>query len=199
MHERELVKLRRNPSVIESLLGGDRQVDMKPVLPEISIGPKEAPVTLTVILTFDCGYCRTIYQEVRRLLDRYPNLNARVRLLLSTKLLESEDRNTNQNYRIAAAMTALMLQGRHDEAVRALDDWFLQPRIRSKKEILKWLHPYESPIATGWDNAHNLLRHYNDWTKQNDITDTPTTLLNGNKLPIEIRLSDLEYFLMRRE
>ena len=199
MHERELVKLRRNPSVIQSLLDSGHQVDMKPNLPEISIGPKEAPATLTVILTFDCGYCRTIYQEVRRLLDRYPNLNARVRLLLNTKLLEDEARDANHNYRIAATMTALMLQDRHDEAVRALDDWFLQPRIRSKKEISNWLHPYASSITTGWDNAHNLLRHYHDWTKQNNITDTPTTLLNGHKLPIEIRLSDLEYYLMRQE
>lgn len=199
MHQRELVKLRRNPSVIQSLLNGGHQVDMRPDSPEISIGPKEAPATLTVILTFDCGYCRTIYQEVRRLLDRYSNLNARVRLLLNNQLLDDVDRGDNHNYRIAATMVALILQDRHDDAVRALDDWFLKPRIRSKKDILKWLHPYESSITTGWENAHNLLRLYHDWTIQNGITDTPTTLLNGHKLPIEIRLADLEYFLMRQE
>ncbi len=199
MHERELMRLRRNPKVIESLLISSDKMDMQQEFPEIKFGPEDASVTLTLILTFDCGYCRTIFQETRRLMDKYPVLNARVRLLLDSKLLDDIDREKYHNYRVARTMMELLLAGKRVEAVQVLDDWFLPSRRKTKKEIDQWLQPFQESCNGNQEAADRILRHYHDWTKMNNITDTPTTLLNGTKLPIEIRLADLEYYFMRQE
>ena len=66
------------------------------------------------------------------------------------------------------------------------------------EEIKKWREKFSSQSHSKREKAEICLQIHRKWAINNSIIATPTILLNGTKVPSEIQVEDLKFFLLRQ-
>jgi hypothetical protein len=147
---------------------------------DLVFGNKEAHISINILTSPYCGYCKEPHYMLKSLLDSYGsnlnlsiyynvNLNNKDLLKLVCSLINSTSKDGSNKY------------------FEAMDDWY------KKQNAEKWLSKYQTN-----DNLNEIktnLKMQHDWFIENDINFTPCLFINGFQFPKDYSINDLRFFI----
>ncbi|WGH75238.1 vitamin K epoxide reductase family protein [Tenacibaculum tangerinum] len=145
----------------------------------IKLNNIESKNTLTLVLSLDCSYCKSVYNSFRNLFFYYKN-KVNFKVIFNFEKDKMDEHNIEIINRIYSF--------RHDvkKATQSLDE-FLLMNYTSHKWLRKWKKKDSSFTEKILKNIEIL--------ESNNLTDTPCLLINNRLCPKEYRVEDIKYFL----
>jgi hypothetical protein len=161
----------------------NKQIDCNRWSDEIILGNQAAGIQLTILYNPFCGPCADENIQVNKLLDYCRDeIGIAVRFICKPEAY-ADDETTKAVSAIFNAST----NAKHDsELPDIISSWF---KVGNVKQFAKIWN-----VDTTRIDMDRLKRHHK-WTKDNDITITPTFLLNGRRLPWRYSLEDLRLLI----
>jgi uncharacterized membrane protein len=153
---------------------------------DLLIGNLNAPIRLTVACNPYCGPCAKAHKELDELVEKYPTkIAVQVRLLCS-----SADAGDKRTIAVNKILQLAMVLKNNNELKTMLSDWF------------DWMD-YEKWIAK-WDTKNEInvnirMEKHEAWNVETSITHTPTSFINGRKLPSRYNLKDIGKMILQLE
>jgi hypothetical protein len=137
---------------------------------------------ITMVVSPFCAPCAQAHQKVEEALNSIHHLQ--VRIVFAGNNLNRTDET------IAVRRHLIALNNLKDPLLlkNALNHWY-KGANRNYKD---WAKQYPVQFLTELDF---VLTEQEKWVKANNITQTPTTLINGYKLPLIYQLQELKYML----
>jgi uncharacterized membrane protein/glutaredoxin len=168
--ERSVMTYKYNSSLFNTLLEKQRSVATghSPLI----LGNPDAPVLITMVSNPFCGPCAKAHEVLENLLGSYHDY-IKVELILTG--------NTNSKEVIKHVMS-LGKEQVHD----ALNDWYKMVNYET------WAAKYPIQITKVSDNQAVF---FEEWSKEAQITHTPTIFVNGQELVMPYTLKDLKYHI----
>lgn len=148
-------------------------------LRDIGIGKPTAPYKLTLITNPYCEPCIRAHRVLEELLGQMKG-----RLYVNIIFLTDSSRAIDSGYQVALHLLSLAPQ--HQPA--ALQDWF------DIRDYAVWADRFPVHILP---SAEEALLQQLEWNRSASITQTPSIVLCGRKLPEYYNLQDLAYHLPR--
>ena len=175
-YEYYYLRLKRTPEVIRAMLEKEPACDMAFSADEIHLGKVDAPLHLTLVLSFQCRPCIDAWFLLNRWLADYPGTLWITIRFFGYNLFGME------NKELIDTLTGIYLQHGNDAFCKALSDWY------DLRDIQEWNEKYRSadpikPISSTYKNGQ--------WEKALHITGTPTIFIGDRRFPFA--LEDLEY------
>lgn len=176
-------QLKRKELVFSTLLSNNQQVntDNLDQLQTVVIGQDSAPVTLYAVLSASCGHCHLAYENTIKLLHKRPD-EVKAKIIFNINI-HNDDNPKNKVYRQVAHF---YFKDETQKAAEALNDWHIK-----KMTLEKWKAKWGS--SEDFYSDEIIQKQYN-WCQQNDVLFTPTMIVNGNVLPKEYEVNELNYF-----
>ncbi|HEY8387772.1 MAG TPA: cysteine peptidase family C39 domain-containing protein [Parasegetibacter sp.] len=178
----ELVRLKNNTEIFESLLLRQKQITEQPAGLGLILGNPNAKNKIIKVCNPYCGPCAKAHPEIDRLLEHNPDLQVQIIFTAS-----SDEKDT----KAAPVRHLLAIAEKYDQPTlaKALDDWYNAP-----------VKDYETFAAKYTMNgelqkqSHKLdaMKH---WCGKTDIAFTPTFFINGYQMPEMYSIGDLKHFL----
>ncbi|MCR8561018.1 thioredoxin domain-containing protein [Mucilaginibacter sp. BJC16-A38] len=148
----------------------------------IVLGNVEADNIITMVSNPYCGPCAKAHKQLTELLEQGSGA-------VQARIVFTAD-NTDADIKTPVARHLMALNELPDKTIveNALHDWYEQ----KQKDYQAWAKVY--PVQLNEANFYKLEKQ-NAWCKMAEVTATPTTLLNGYRLPDLYQLPDLKYML----
>lgn len=147
-------------------------------LSAINLNNVNTPLSLTIILSLNCEYCKFEYAKFRKLMF-YHDKTIGFNILFDFNLDQIETS-------LISVLENLYLLNKTNMVVQALDDFFI-----GNKSTNDWLKKWGQQ-----KNFHSSLIYNNiKILNMNKITDTPCMLINNCLYPKEYKIEDVRYFL----
>lgn len=179
----KLLKWQRNPNIFLFLSKKQRAIENKIAENEIVLGNIDAPYRFIVACSPYCGPCSKQHKEMEELLNIYPE---KVCIIIRFVL------NLRDQTDLKFVTVEEILRKYHayssakQDQLKLLEDWY------ATMDLDTWRKKWE---ATSDIKLDETLKHLSDWTSDTNITYTPTTFLNGFKVPDEYEFKDFNYLL----
>lgn len=148
---------------------------------KISFGARSPVLQIDAFTNPLCGYCSGSFEVYYQLLKKYKD-KININFIFSVPYEYPEDITT----RISTSIIKIYKSEGQDIALKAMDEWF-----KEKKEI-KWLEKWEKPFDL---SIAKILKGHTEWSKVNNITYTPVTIINNYYFPQEYSITDLPYLI----
>jgi protein-disulfide isomerase len=148
-----------------------------------SMGPANAKVTIVEFSDFECPHCRLLYQSLKTLLPKYPQ----VRVVFKNFPIES----IHPWAMTAAIAGRCAYQGNPDSFWKMYDSVFDEQEVISPENVYDKLTSFASQDGLATDAFHGCLSSPGakaavqadlDLGQKLDISSTPTIFVNGRKL-----------------
>ena len=180
--EDQLRTLKYNKQIFKAALKENPPFDMPDEQIAMVLGSKSPKHIITMVVSPFCAPCAQAHQQVEEALNTMHNLQ--VRIVFAGNNLERTDDT------IAVRRHLMALNNLKDSLLlkNALNDWYKG----SKRNYKDWAKQYPVSFTTELDST---LIEQEEWVKAGNITQTPTTLINGFKMPLVYQLSELKYML----
>lgn len=173
----ELIKLKSNPEVFETLI---RNQNKMPFLPQgmgvITLGNLEAEHTLTMVSNPLCSPCAKMHLRIESVLARTNNLKCQI-------IFNTNPNDIDVGGRLVRKIFSLKPEQQH----QAITEW----SRNNNQNFDQWNKPYisinEKDVAQIWQDEHR------NWANEAEVKRTPTLFFNGYMLPTIIKVEELEY------
>ena len=177
-------QLKRKFPVFKALIDGEKSVNELALekLETVIIGKESAPITINAVLSASCMHCHSIYEKLLKLQSKNPE-HLKVKLVFNINV---ENLQNPYNIVYKQAM-AYYIKGEYDKAVSSLNDWHIE-RLDFEQWKLKWQDGY-SEIGI------SLIQFQYQFCLENKIFYTPAIILNGQFLPKEFEVQELNFFI----
>lgn len=161
------------------LISQEHHIVTNRLLPVV-IGNPIAENTITIISNPNCAPCKKAHQFI----DAWIRTNKNIRI----KILFLNDANEQKiETKVAQNIMALSLKNDVGFVEDAMRDWY-----ENQADFNRWIARYAVKIP---ETVKNAIQYQKDWCKTANITYTPTVLINGYKLPMPYKISDLKYLV----
>nr|WP_240894614.1 thioredoxin domain-containing protein [Fodinibius halophilus] len=183
----ELIKANRvksDPEVFVHFLRSGEQFDISPFSNEITLGNPEAPLRILVVANLHCNPCRMAFSNIQQLLSIYPS-----QISFTIRFTRGRDNTIGE----LSASTYLIrywqqhIQGTGDEQRRTqtlIADWYEEMDPDWFRENYKLQESTDSDLS-------NIEEQHYAWIAEQEISATPTFIINGFKMPGNYRSDDL--------
>ncbi|HTF16674.1 MAG TPA: thioredoxin domain-containing protein [Chryseolinea sp.] len=173
-------RIKNSSFVFEELLKHEKKTDMKADLEDdISIGSKNAPITIVMVSNLYCNPCKDAHVSVHELVDKFPNY---VRVIF--RFVESKEKSANQ-YLIQYWWQFLRNTPSEFEQIdRLMSDWYADMDL-AKFKVRYPLDIIEHPKLRAILDRHEM------WIQNVNLRKTPTFFVNGWPLPDNYEIHDL--------
>lgn len=137
---------------------------------------------ITMVVSPFCAPCAQAHRQVEEALNTINNLQVRI-VFAGNNLKKTDDTIAVRRHLMALneLKNPVLLKN-------ALNQWY-KGANRNYKD---WAKQYPVPFTTELDF---ILTEQAEWVKAGNITQTPTTLINGYKMPLIYQLQELRYML----
>lgn len=160
------------------------------------LGNTNATIKLTVASNLYCNHCKTHFFQLLNLLEKHGDkFCIEFRFILNSIDVNS-DPNTNE-YIYQFLLENTNEFNKQEVLLSTLSDWYKDMDLNTFKK------KYKVKEVSCSDSKRLVLNQF-EWFNQYQITNTPTTFLNGYKLPavfdifaLEIVLPDLNHFYLK--
>lgn len=170
------LRLKKNPLIFNASLDKENPVDMEIHTDELIIGNEEASTTITAIINVNCAPCIQTYNRIYSIVKEYEE---DIRVVIRFMLLDN-------NQRESFFFIRLFYTKGKDIFSKVLYDWF------QNKDYENLIREFGN---VKYDLESDLVQHWNNWFKKNDITSTPIIFLNDKKIPQEYDVDDIHWLL----
>ena len=148
---------------------------------QVKIGVENPILILTIVTNLFCEYCSKVHHKYMGLLQKYPeNLQINIRFFAS-----NTDRNNPQNKIAERLLQILHIEGT-SKFLEAINEWFKKPKT------IDWLKSWKESNDIKY---HKILLEQINWCKKNQVSTTPTVLINNKLFPEIYRPEDIEQFI----
>jgi uncharacterized membrane protein/glutaredoxin len=176
------LRMKRDPKIIAALLASEPFEIKGEFDNEMVCGKITAPNTITMITNPTCSHCQTAHTQLSELVNI---LEDQVKVVFRF----FGDANLNSlSAKVSMQIIGLATSG-HFDANRALTSWF----SGKFKKYTDW--PEHNLNGFDINNAEETYKKHREWSISHMIKGTPAIFINGKKLPKEINISDLKYYL----
>ena len=181
-HRKELMRLKHNVQVFETLLTKQRRLTSSPEGLGISLGNQHATHTLLKVCNPYCGPCAKAHSVLEQLIK--DNDDIRVQIIFTATDGDNDKRGKPVKHLMA-------LYERNEPALiqKALEDWYLS----GEKDYNVFAAKY--PLNGELLRQNKKLAAMNAWCRESKIAHTPTYFIDGYELPDIYTVNDLKYFL----
>jgi uncharacterized membrane protein/thiol-disulfide isomerase/thioredoxin len=175
--EKNLRKFKYNSKVFELLLHEQPKFSLPNKDWSIVLGNEESNNIITMVSNPYCGPCADTHKLLDELLSNNTNLQARI--VFTAK-------NVAEDYKTPVSRYLMALNELSDKSIiqNALNHWYKEKRLESLSK--------KYPIAAE-QNHNQKLDKQKEWCEIVEITETPTILVNGRRIPDLYSLADLKY------
>ena len=176
-------RFKRNFELFNSLLQKNQQLNTYIENDRgIVFGNPEAATEIVLITNPFCGYCKSVHQQIHKLLDNYGSMiKIRVRFNIDTSDQESD------LVKITASLLHIYHTRGEKTGLQAMDE------IYNELTPKKWLNKWEDTSER--EKYSNELNIQQKWCIDNAINFTPEVLINGKSYPKEYDREDLIFFI----
>lgn len=178
-NSKELIQLKYNSSIFESLLQKEPQLTTSSGNLGITLGNRNAKNKIIKVCNPYCGPCAKSHPNINELLDY--DLDVQIQIIFASPA-PSDLTDTS----IIAHILAISEKKDEDLLRKALDDWYLSPQKDYKAFASKY------PMRIELQDYKNTLYEMSNWCKISGIKSTPTIFMNGHKLPKPYKIGDLK-------
>lgn len=168
--------LKANSKVAGVLIENEKYFETSPKDSSILFGNTEAKIRVTILSNPHCNPCAQMHKRVEKLL-RLSGDEICVQYIFSSF---SENLEDSSRYLIYC-----YFENGQDKALRKFADWYLKDKFNYEKII----HNNDAYIHT--DKIEGEMEKHREWRIRTSLTETPTILVNGYKLPNEYEIEDL--------
>ncbi len=182
--KREYLRVKFNAEIFETLLKKQKHISITTEGLGINLGNPNATNTLIKVCNPYCGPCAKAHPKIDKLLEEIPNL--KVKIIFTTPNQPEE-----LAYKPVSHLLAINEQSNNEGNIKmALDDWYLA----DKKDYQLFATKY--PMNGELGKQGYKIKLMERWSKEMEITFTPTIFINGYQLPDAYNIEDLQYFLL---
>lgn len=177
-------QLKRKYPVFKALLNSDKNIDQDTLeeMEAVVIGEDKAPIVLNAVLSASCIHCHKVYQNLIKLWTKNPG-QLKIRLVFN---VNAENLNNPYNV-IYKQAVSYYLKGDQEKVMAVLNDWHIE-RISFEEWKLRWADE-QAEIGT------EIIQRQYHWCLENKIFHTPAIILNGQLLPKEYDVHELNFFI----
>lgn len=178
-----LLRFKNNPDIFNALLHQQRQVDIAPFANDLQLGNPDAPIQIMVASNPYCGPCAKAHKILHELVEKN-DIGVTVRFNINA------DQPENNKTQVVQHILQYLAETGHTvyNSRQLLHEWFLW---RDYEKFSK-AHPVSLQVDVGY-----TMKNQNTWVDKTKIQFTPTIFINGNELPKQYRLDDLNGMLSK--
>lgn len=182
--KREYFRIKFNTEIFETLLKKQKEITLPVDSLGIDLGNPSALNTLIKVCNPYCEPCAKAHAKIDKLLEEIPNLKVKI-------IFTTPNEPEQPAYKPVSHLLAINEQGNNEESIKlALDDWYLADK--KDYELFATKYPMNGELV----RQGYKMEAMDKWSKEMDISFTPTIFINGYKLPDAYGLEDLQYFLL---
>jgi len=178
----DLMNFKYNTKQFHNLLSEGPNYKLLSADNSIILGDSNAKNIITIVLSPYCPPCSKAYRSLTELLAQNDNIQARI--ILSTLNKGA----TSREAVMVKHLISLYLNLNFNKFEEALNNWF----AKDTKNYMVWARKY--PV-TDFVDISNFMLEQVSWCKLVDAETTPTTFINGYKLPYLYDLKEIKYLL----
>lgn len=180
--EDQLRTLKYNKQIFTSALKENLPIEAPDQRFSIVLGSNEPKHIITMVASPYCKPCAQAHTQIEEALNTMPSLQIRI-VFAGNDLTRMDDT-------LAVRRHLMALKNENDsiKTKAALNDWYGGP----KRSYKIWSEKYPVPFSAELDA---LLLEQKEWAIKHQITQTPTILINGYKMPLIYQLHELKYML----
>ncbi len=180
--QQELVRLKHNPEVFETLLEKQKKLDKSADGLGITLGNTDGKIKLIKVCNPYCGPCALAHPVIEELLENNPELQ--VQIIFTASGEDNDYKNPPVQHLLAIANIG-------DESLtrKALDDWYKMDE--KNYDVFAQKYPMNGELEKQSQN----IKEMNKWNESEKIAYTPTIFINDHQLPEIYNVSDLKYLL----
>lgn len=181
--EIDFLKFKRNKDLFTTMLNKQKLINNNLINKDykITFGSKNPFIVIDAVTNPYCGYCSESFKVYYNLLTT--NKNVQINFVFSVP-----NDITSIEMQVAVTILNIYFSDGEEQALQALNDWYIE------REIDKWKKKYD--LATNInDEIFSILKIQNDWLIENDITQTPATIIDGCFFPKLYNIEDLLLFI----
>lgn len=181
----EFFKFKRNKVLFNELLSKKQLINNDLSLlndNRIFFGATKPKLVIIAVTNPLCGFCAESFHTYCKILNKYDDVQINFVFSLFTNDTD------NPAYKILISFLELYNKNSKKEALDSLNEWF------ELKNFDDWIKKYEQPNLNN-KNIDDLLERHRDWATVNDISKTPTTIINNCFYPNEYSIKDVFYFI----
>ena len=175
--EKELTRFRTDTELFQLLWMRQAVTESYSDSVDLIMGSADAPLRLLLVANPFCEPCAKAHDLLEPLLAQMKG-----RLSITIRFITQRSDEDDSGHQIALRMLSLNSSQR-GEAIR---QWFRQP------VYAEWIRQFPTVVAP---DAEQALLRQQAWTQEHAITQTPTILLNGRRIPTYYKVQDLAYHL----
>lgn len=182
----EHYKFKRNFDLFLSVL--NKGVHLEPNLPtfagrEIVLGNVHANVSILLVTSPQCFYCKSAHKELEKVLDKNPDdINLVIRFNVNAK--EKEDIGN----RVCSRLLELYETQPAKTLLKAMGEAYAED-----SDLPKWLLDWGEPI--NHEDYSTILHEQQQWCIEKEVHFTPAVYINGKEFPKEYQRTDISYFI----
>ena len=180
----EFIKFKRNKDLFNEQLSKKELLSSDSLLADdnrIFFGSKNPKLVIIAVTNPLCGFCAESFQTYYEILNKYEDVQINFVFSLFTN-----DQN-NPAYKILNSFIELYQKKSEGKAIEALKEWF------DSKDLDNWIKKYgETEVK---NDINEMLEKHRQWSIINNISQTPTTIVNEYFYPEEYNIKDIFYFI----
>jgi len=174
---------KRNFSLFNTLhREGEALSDTLTIPGEVILGNPHAPVSLILITSPFCFYCKEAHRDIESILHQGKN-NVRVTLRF---MVDTDDKSSHM-YKVISEVTHI-----YNTRGQAATIEVLKTLYAENSDIVQWIEQQNIHYNPGYDY---VMQQQMEWCKDNGINFTPALYLYNRPFPKEYSKKDLLYFI----
>ncbi len=191
----ELLRVRRDPTYIESLISSEVPLRIDRFHRELIWGDPIAPRTITIVIGLGCRYCRNLVEALDKLvMSEFKNYKIFVRFIG-----QEDGSRITLNDSVVLRLIEISMHNGGAQAMQALMDYYSMQTNVKNKYLYTWLEKYNLNYADISREAHALYKQHNKWRNDMGIVEVPTVLIDGVALPKNIPQIDAIYYILKKD
>jgi len=182
--KREYLRIKFNTEIFSTLLKKQKHLSVATEGLGINLGNPDATNTLIKVCNPYCGPCAKAHPKIDKLLEEIPSLKVKI-------IFTTPNEPEQPAYKPVSHLLAINEQSNNEGNIKlALDDWYLADK--KDYELFATKYPMNGELA----KQGYKMEAMDKWSKEMEITFTPTIFINGYQLPDAYGIEDLQYFLL---
>lgn len=179
----EMNSLKTDPEVFHAILKNQAYYPVSNEDSHILFGNKEAKTVITVLTNPYCSPCATFHKRIDKLLD---NMGEKicVQLIFTFFRSQKEDLEPTNHFLVSAYQNST-----ERESKQIFKEWYESGKVNKETFFSKYSFDVDNETV-----EKELTSHYH-WSENQQLSATPTILLNGYKFPDNYKIEDLKYIL----
>lgn len=176
----EMNSLRMKDKVFLSLLKEQPHYKIDSSVSKIIWGKPDADLLITILTNPQCNHCAVMHIRLEKILEKYGD-----KLCVQYIFTGIGDRI----HHIIKKLIYIYMNNDREIVEHVFDNWFRRGRLDENVFFRKY-----NPDIANSGVEEEFQKHW-QWEEKNSLRVTPSTLINGYKLPPGYKIEDIIYFL----